>query len=69
VEHCPTEEIVADYFTKPLQGKKFYKFREKIMNLKRKLTARKEIHVEKTIKNEKKYINNICRDHRSVLAE
>jgi Reverse transcriptase (RNA-dependent DNA polymerase) len=32
VEHCPTESMVADFFTKPLQGKLFYKFRSMIMN-------------------------------------
>ena len=34
VEHCPTEEMIADFFTKPLQGKLFFKFRALIMNLK-----------------------------------
>jgi hypothetical protein len=33
VEYCPTEEMVGDFFTKPLQGKLFYKFRRLIMNL------------------------------------
>lgn len=32
VEHCPTQDMIAD-FTKPLQGKLFYKFRSLIMNL------------------------------------
>jgi hypothetical protein len=34
VAYCPTEEMVGDFFTKPLQGKLFYKFRSIIMNLK-----------------------------------
>ena len=34
VEYCPTEEMVGDFFTKPLQGKLFYKFRASIMDLK-----------------------------------
>jgi hypothetical protein len=34
VEYCPTEEMIGDYFTKPLQGKLFYKFRQRIMNRK-----------------------------------
>jgi hypothetical protein len=33
IEHCPTEEMVADYFTKPLQGQLFRKMRAAIMNL------------------------------------
>ena len=33
IEHCPTEEMAADYFTKPLQGSQFRKFRKLIMNL------------------------------------
>lgn len=30
---CPTDEIVADYFTKALQGAKFKKFRDLILNM------------------------------------
>jgi hypothetical protein len=33
VAHCPTGEMVADYFTKPLQGALFKKFRNLIMNV------------------------------------
>jgi hypothetical protein len=32
VEYCPTGEMVGDFFTKPLQGQLFYKFRHLIMN-------------------------------------
>ena len=31
IEYCPTEEMVADYMSKPLQGKLFFKFRDRIM--------------------------------------
>jgi hypothetical protein len=34
VEYCPTEDMVGDYYTKPLQGQLFRKFRSIIMNLK-----------------------------------
>jgi hypothetical protein len=31
LQHCMSEEMVGDYFTKPLQGKKFFMFRKIIM--------------------------------------
>ena len=31
IEYCPTEEMIADYLTKPLQGTLFRKFRNAIM--------------------------------------
>ena len=34
VEYCSTEEMIADYFTKPLQGKPFKFFRDIIMGYK-----------------------------------
>jgi hypothetical protein len=33
IEHCPTKEMIADYFTKPLQGVLFYQMRDHIMNI------------------------------------
>jgi hypothetical protein len=33
IEYCPTDEMIADFFTKPLQGSLFRKLRQKIMNL------------------------------------
>lgn len=33
VMYCPTAEMIADFFTKPLQGSLFRKFRAFIMNL------------------------------------
>ena len=34
IVHCPTEQMLADYFTKPLQGKLFHMFRDVIMGWK-----------------------------------
>jgi hypothetical protein len=31
IEYCPTDQMIADYFTKPLQGAPFYKLRDAIM--------------------------------------
>ena len=33
IEHCPTEDMLADYFTKPLQGAQFKKLRDIVMNV------------------------------------
>jgi hypothetical protein len=33
IQYCPTKDMVADYFTKPLQGQLFYKFRDQIMGV------------------------------------
>ena len=33
VAFCPTQDMVADFFTKPLQGKLFTRMRERILNL------------------------------------
>jgi hypothetical protein len=33
IKYCPTDEMGADYMTKPTLGAKFEKFRNRIMNL------------------------------------
>ena len=33
VEHCPTDDMTGDFFTKPTQGSKFKKQRKAILNL------------------------------------
>ena len=32
IKHCPTVEMVGDFFTKPLQGGLLIKFRDRILN-------------------------------------
>jgi hypothetical protein len=34
IRHCPTLQMLADFFTKPLQGALFYKFRDVILGYK-----------------------------------
>jgi hypothetical protein len=34
IEHCGTNDMIADYFTKPLQGEKFRQFRDLILGIK-----------------------------------
>ena len=33
IEYCPTGDMIADFFTKPLQGRQFYKLRDQVMNI------------------------------------
>lgn len=33
IEYCNTDNMMGDFFTKPLQGKKFKRFRDQIMNI------------------------------------
>ena len=33
IEHCPTGDMIAHFFTKPLQGRQFYKLRDQVMNI------------------------------------
>lgn len=33
LQHCPTGAMIGDFFTKPLQGAKFYEFRKLVLNL------------------------------------
>jgi KUP system potassium uptake protein len=33
IEYCPTDQMLADVFTKPLQGNAFRKFRDTILNI------------------------------------
>ena len=64
VEHCPTDEMIADYFTKPLQGKKFREFRDMILNI----TSSDEIAIDS---NPDKLVDDDLEQyqhHRSVLG-
>ena len=39
IKHCPTTQMLADFFTKPLQGEAFYRFRAAILNLSEDMAA------------------------------
>jgi hypothetical protein len=57
VSYCPTGIMLADYFTKALQGIQFRTFRDQIMNSKR-------ISIENIVDPD----SVATRDHRSVLG-
>ena len=46
IMYCPTGQMLADYFTKPLQGKLFHMFREVIMGWKHIDTLKEVIQVD-----------------------
>jgi len=46
VEHCPTKEMWADYYTKPLQGKLFQSFRALVIGFEMESTDGKKITVD-----------------------
>ena len=56
VKHCPTDEMIGDYMTKPLVGSKFKRFRDLIMNLsgiyhqigQQECVGKKQLHQSKT---------------------
>ena len=43
IEYCPTENMIAYFYTKPLQGKLFYKFRDQVLGL----APMDDIHIHK----------------------
>jgi hypothetical protein len=55
VTYCPTKEMIADFFTKPLQGTAFTGFRDFIMSVKQQLVPSDP------------NTSNVSLDHRSVL--
>ena len=62
---CPTNEMVADFFTKPLQGCKFKKFRSMIVNI----PDQEEISQKKKLNKRTCKSNDSSVGHRSVLEK
>ena len=48
IKHSPTDEMVADFHTKALQGSKFFQCRRLILNLKSDAEQKKEIRTATT---------------------
>ena len=46
--HCPTEELVSDYNSKPLQGKLFYKHHNTIMGTSKQTNEMSALQLEQT---------------------
>ena len=60
IEHCSSDDMVADYLTKPLQGKQFYKFRDQIMNI----GPNSKYHsTHRSVLNNEELIINSCNDN------
>ena len=67
IEHMPTEAMLADFFTKPLQGRLFRKFQNLLMNLGHGNTE--EWHaLESVLKNENENRVNTQKSYRKVAV-
>ena len=62
---CPTDEMVADFFIKPLQGHKLKKFMNMIMNI----PDKEEISQKKKLNKRTHKSNDSSVGHRSVLEK
>ena len=52
VKHCPTKQMIADYFTKPIQGKQFYELRNVIMGTNDTVLAKECVEIKVKSKQE-----------------
>ena len=55
--HCPTERMIADYYTKPLQGSLFKKMRDILMGL-APFPEEERVGVQKKVRSEAKSSGN-----------
>ena len=70
VEYCPTDEMVADYNTKPLQGKGFVNFRRGIMGWDHISVAYKGYtHPKERVGNNKKKVSNDSNSDHAKIVE
>lgn len=68
VEYCPTGEMISDFFTKPLQGSTFRKFRDLILNVDPTLTRAINIPDDPSDNITGPPSANEAHDHRSLLG-
>ena len=61
MEYCPTSKMIADFFTKPLQGKLFRKLRDVVLGYKHinSLQHDEEDIVKERVRNNEK-TTNVC---------
>ncbi len=70
IEYCLTDEMIADYMTKPLVGSKFKLFRDLIMNLSGKHHCIKQQEcVEKNVIEEQKERNQVSRISKTASSD
>ena len=53
IDYCPTDEMIGDFFTKPLGGAKFRRFRNIIMNISHDDNGPVDVDALMTVHNEK----------------
>ena len=59
MDYCPTELLLADFFTKPLQGKQFRIFRNAILNIQEPLSNLNGEAIAKESKPSKQHPNKV----------
>ena len=62
VEYCPTGEMTGDFFTKPLQGAAFIKFRNRILNV-----NEDDLKQQQMLNLTDERLSKLSSHHRSVL--
>eukprot|EP00957_Ditylum_brightwellii_P083246 6329356-Ditylum_brightwellii.AAC.1 len=71
IEYCPTEQMIAVYFMKPLQGTLHKKFREIIMGHRpiTDLYVMKNVTVKECVENNiiRNVTEKLCEDNKSVM--
>jgi hypothetical protein len=68
IKHCPTNDMVADHFTKPVQGIQFRKLRSNIQGISEGMDDALMGWDRPSLKT-KRVPNRIAQAHRSVLAQ
>jgi hypothetical protein len=68
VVYCPTEDMIADYFTKPLQGSQFTRFRDIIMGISR-VSSKERVGKGDTLSTTKYDNDNNDKTNKTDIAE
>ena len=71
IDYCPTYQMLADYYTKPLQGKMFHAYRDVLMGWKHISTLRNltSSHMKERVENILQKSQNVKEENLSVVRQ